>query len=83
MTTVLTAPTARRGFIGRLTLAAAALGFGGSATPLAAATLPFTRGHLAGWVLDAQSIKPGVKMPPNPLQPAELQALLGYLESLR
>jgi intracellular sulfur oxidation DsrE/DsrF family protein len=39
MTTVLTAPTARRGFIGRLTLAAAALGFGGSATPLAAATL--------------------------------------------
>lgn len=50
---------------------------------LAAATLPFTRGHLAGWVLDAQSIKPGVKMPPNPLPPVELQALLGYLESLR
>jgi cytochrome c oxidase subunit 2 len=45
-------------------------------------TLPNTRGHLAGWVLDAQKIKPGVKMPPNQLAADELMALLDYLESL-
>ena len=50
---------------------------------LAAGTLPNTRGHLAGWVVDAQSVKPGVKMPPNPLAPDELRALLAYLQSLR
>jgi cytochrome c oxidase subunit II len=50
---------------------------------IAAATLPNTRGHLGGWIVDPQSIKPGVKMPSNGLQAADLQALLSYLESLR
>jgi cytochrome c oxidase subunit 2 len=50
---------------------------------LAAATLANTRGHLGGWVLDPQKIKPGVKMPPNPLGPDELHSLLAYLESLK
>jgi cytochrome c oxidase subunit 2 len=50
---------------------------------IAAGTLPNTRGHLAGWVVDPQRLKPGVRMPPNQLAPAELHALLGYLESLR
>lgn len=50
---------------------------------IAAGTLPNTRGNLAGWIVDPQSIKPGVKMPPNRLDPADLQALLGYLESLK
>jgi cytochrome c oxidase subunit 2 len=50
---------------------------------IAAATLPNTRGHLGGWITDPQSIKPGVKMPANSLPPADLQALLSYLESLR
>jgi cytochrome c oxidase subunit 2 len=49
---------------------------------LASVTLPNTRGHLAGWVLDPQKIKPGVKMPPNQIDPEELQALLDYLQSL-
>lgn len=49
---------------------------------LAAGTLPNTRGHLGGWVLDPQRIKPGVKMPPNQLAPGELHALLSYLQSL-
>jgi cytochrome c oxidase subunit 2 len=44
--------------------------------------LPNTRGNLGGWIADAQKIKPGVRMPPNPLPPADLQALLDYLESL-
>jgi cytochrome c oxidase subunit 2 len=49
---------------------------------LAAGTVPNDRGHLAGWILDPQSIKPGVRMPPNQLAPGELHALLAYLESL-
>lgn len=54
-----------------------------SRSTLGAGTLPNTRGHLAGWVLDPQKIKPGVKMPPNQLSSAELHALLSYLESLK
>jgi cytochrome c oxidase subunit 2 len=50
---------------------------------LAARTLPNTRGHLAGWIVDPQSIKPGNRMPPNLLNSDELEALLAYLESLR
>jgi cytochrome c oxidase subunit II len=50
---------------------------------LAAGTLPRTRGHLAGWIMDSQSIKPGNRMPPNALKGDDLQALLAYLETLR
>jgi len=50
---------------------------------IAAGTLPNTRGHLGGWVSDPQSVKPGVRMPPNPLAPDELRALLDYLETLK
>jgi cytochrome c oxidase subunit 2 len=50
---------------------------------IAAATLPNTRGNLAGWILDSQSIKPGNKMPPNPLKSDDLNALLTYLETLQ
>lgn len=50
---------------------------------IAAGTLPNTRGSLGGWVANSQEIKPGNKMPPNPLTPDDLQALLSYLESLR
>ena len=50
---------------------------------IAAGTLPRTRGHLAGWVVDPQRIKPGAQMPPNQLEPEALRALLAYLETLR
>lgn len=50
---------------------------------LGAGALPNTRGSLAGWVVDPQQIKPGARMPPSPLPPADLQALLDYLGSLR
>jgi cytochrome c oxidase subunit II len=50
---------------------------------LAAGTLPNTRGHLAGWIIDPQLRKPGNNMPPNLLMPDQLQALLSYLETLR
>jgi cytochrome c oxidase subunit II len=55
----------------------------GSRRTLAAGTLPNTRGHLAGWILDPQRIKPGNFMPPTPLDPERLHALLDYLESLK
>lgn len=50
---------------------------------LAANALPHSRGHLAGWVVNPQGIKPGVNMPPNTLPPADLQALITYLETLQ
>ena len=50
---------------------------------IAAGTLPNARGHLAGWILDPQRIKPGSRMPATQLAPADLHALLDYLESLR
>jgi cytochrome c oxidase subunit II len=50
---------------------------------IAAGTLPNTRGNLAGWIVNPQQIKPGARMPPNQLNPADLQALLAYLESLK
>jgi cytochrome c oxidase subunit 2 len=42
-----------------------------------------TRGHLAGWISNSQSIKPGNRMPPMLLAGEDLQALLSYLETLR
>ncbi len=50
---------------------------------IASGTLPNTRGHLGGWVSDPQSVRPGVRMPLNPLPPDDLRALLDYLESLK
>jgi cytochrome c oxidase subunit 2 len=50
---------------------------------IAAATLTNTRDHLAQWIKDSQSVKPGNKMPQNNFSEADLQALLDYLQSLR
>lgn len=55
----------------------------GTSLTLAAGTLKNTRGNLAGWIVDPQRIKPGVRMPPNDLPSQDLQALLSYLESLK
>jgi len=55
----------------------------GSRMTIAAATLPNSFGHLSGWVSDAQGVKPGSKMPPNNLNPDDLQALVAYLQSLK
>lgn len=54
-----------------------------SRSRIASNTLPNQRGHLGGWIMDPQSIRPGVRMPLNPLQPDELRALLDYLETLK
>ena len=50
---------------------------------LAAGTLENTRGNLAGWIGNAQGIKPGNDMPVMTLAPNDLQALLAYLETLK
>jgi cytochrome c oxidase subunit 2 len=50
---------------------------------LAANALPFTRGSLAAWIADPQTIKPGTKMPLTQLTAAELNAVVAYLEGLQ
>jgi cytochrome c oxidase subunit 2 len=50
---------------------------------LAAGTIPNVRGHLAGWIANAQGVKPGANMPAIALSPEDLQSLVAYLEGLR
>jgi cytochrome c oxidase subunit II len=50
---------------------------------IAAGTLPNTRGHLAGWILNPQNLKPGSRMPPTLLSGDDLHALLAFLETLK
>jgi cytochrome c oxidase subunit II len=54
----------------------------GSRRTIAAATVPNTRGHLGGWIVDPQGIKPGNLMPPMRVGSDELLALLDFLEGL-
>jgi cytochrome c oxidase subunit II len=54
-----------------------------SRVTLAAGTMPNTVGHLAGWIIDPQHVKPGVTMPSMGLAPEELHPLLAYLGTLR
>jgi len=55
----------------------------GSRKTIAAGTLANTKGNLAGWIADPQNIKPGTHMATVALQPAEMQPLIDYLESLK
>jgi cytochrome c oxidase subunit 2 len=55
----------------------------GSRLSIAAATLPNNRGNVGGWVMDPQRIKPGAMMPPNGLEPDQLNAIIAYLEGLK
>jgi len=55
----------------------------GSRTTLAAGTLPNTPGHLAGWLVDPQGIKPGTRMPANSFPADDLQALVAYVGGLQ
>ena len=55
----------------------------GSRKTLAAGTLDNTRANLGGWIVDPQSIKPGVHMPSNQLAAKDLRNLIDYLETLK
>lgn len=50
---------------------------------IAAGVLPYSRGSLAAWIADPQTIKPGNHMPNVTLSPGDLQSLLAYLDSLK
>jgi cytochrome c oxidase subunit 2 len=50
---------------------------------IAAGMLPTTRGALAAWIADPQTVKPGNNMPLVPLSAADLQAVTAYLASLK
>jgi cytochrome c oxidase subunit 2 len=54
-----------------------------SRSTIAAGMLPNTVGNLGGWILNAQSLKPGSRMPPNQISGSDLQDLLAYLETLQ
>jgi cytochrome c oxidase subunit 2 len=49
---------------------------------LGAGVVPNTEGYLSGWVIDPQSMKPGVLMPAIDLDGDDLQALVAFLQTL-
>jgi cytochrome c oxidase subunit 2 len=49
---------------------------------LGAGTIPNTPGHLAGWIMNSQTIKPGNDMPQMYLDGASLHAIMAYLATL-
>ena len=55
----------------------------GSRRWLGAITVPNTSNFLEAWITSPGNIKPGVLMPPTPLPPDQLRALVAYLESLK
>lgn len=50
---------------------------------IAAGLLQTTRGSLAAWIADPQTLKPGNNMPDVPLSATELQAVSAYLAALQ
>ncbi len=55
----------------------------GSRSTLAAGRLPNTPENLASWINNPQAHKPGTNMPAHNFSPADLQALVAYLEGLK
>ena len=49
---------------------------------IGAGVVPNTSGHMAGWILDPQHLKPGNRMPATVLSARELEAMIAYLEAL-
>lgn len=55
----------------------------GSRQTIAAGLVETTRGSLAAWIADPQTLKPGNIMPMVPLTSMELQDIAAYMESLK
>jgi cytochrome c oxidase subunit II len=49
---------------------------------IGAGAVPNNEGHLYGWILDAQSIKPGSLMPPIALTGEQVEALVAFMYTL-
>jgi cytochrome c oxidase subunit II len=56
--------------------------FGGR-QELGAGVAPNDPGWLGGWIANSQTVKPGNLMPPQPLAPEDLRAVIAYLEGLK
>ncbi len=54
-----------------------------SRSTIGAGVLTNTTANLAGWIINPQIFKPGSNMPPSSLAPADLQAILTYLQTLK
>jgi cytochrome c oxidase subunit 2 len=55
----------------------------GSRRAIGAETLPNDRESLATWIRNSQLVKPGNRMPANPLSDADLQAVVTYIQGLQ
>lgn len=55
----------------------------GSRNRLAAETIANTPKNMADWIRNSQSIKPGNRMPPQPLSRSDLHAVVTYLQGLK
>ncbi|WP_246093961.1 MULTISPECIES: cytochrome c oxidase subunit II [Mesorhizobium] len=55
----------------------------GARQTIGAGLLETTRGSLAAWIADPQTLKPGNNMPMVPLTSVELQNISAYMESLK
>jgi cytochrome c oxidase subunit 2 len=55
----------------------------GRRTTIAAGLLPNTPAHMAGWLRDPDSVKPGALMPDLNLSEARIDSLVSFLHSLR
>jgi cytochrome c oxidase subunit 2 len=55
----------------------------GGRQTIAAGLVETTRGSLAAWIADPQTLKPGNNMPMIPLTSVELQNISAYMESLK
>jgi cytochrome c oxidase subunit 2 len=55
----------------------------GSRWSIGAGAAPNDPGHLGGWIVNSQTIKPGNAMPPQPVSAQDLPDLLAYLQSLK
>ena len=55
----------------------------GARWSIGAGAAPNDEGHLGGWVVNPQNLKPGNQMPPQPVPASDLPDLLSYLQTLR
>jgi cytochrome c oxidase subunit 2 len=55
----------------------------GSRQTIGAGLLETTRGSLAAWIVDPQTLKPGNNMPMVALTSVELRNISAYMESLK
>ncbi|TYB98944.1 cytochrome c oxidase subunit II [Micromonospora sp. WP24] len=55
----------------------------GARRSIGAGAVPNDAGHLGGWIVNPQTVKPGSYMPPQPVDAQRLPDLIAYLQSLK